>query len=406
MNKPMAKFCKWLLAAVMLVSLPVGAHADSKYNLVFLGGRVDGGDVRSQTLGGAAQIVSDSLAVLQWNSAMLAHVRRVTFSASQYFGTDRSISAETNEQDAAYKFTGIGVAIPLWRRGAISLGYSGRFNPDSQLTLEGESDETTDAFNQVFRRQGGLFSIPVQVGWTVTDRLRVGAQLSFERGSLESRWDTVFEDVTIVPASSIINRSFSGVGWGASIAAQPIENLLIGATFESEIDYDVDLREVHTNSANNRDSTETMILPARISVSSAWKVHPRYTVYGSFVTRDFANFEGIGFPTERLQEERLISLGLEIGNAFKLGKRSFPVRISGRWEQLPFTFPEGESVNSLMFGIGTGLRFRQGLGKLDLGILAGTEGDQGSNLLENQAFRFYLGFSGSERWLTERQTEY
>ena len=76
------------------------------------------------------------------------------------------------------------------------------------------------------------------------------------------------------------------------------------------------------------------------------------------------------------------------------------------YERLPYDFPVGERISRLLFGVGTGLHFRSGKGKIDVAVQVGKEGSIDTNQLENRIFRLYVGVSGSEVWKRKRQRKF
>jgi hypothetical protein len=176
--------------------------------------------------------------------------------------------------------------------------------------------------------------------------------------------------------------------------------------FAGEIEYDTSVKKVYSNSSSNASYTETSTLPARWSFSTVWTPFMYYNVYGSYSFSDFKKSEGLAFPSERLYRSDFAAVGLEYTKGFRLRGLRLPVRGSVTYEQLPFDFPAGERVTKLLFGVGTGLKFRSGQGKIDIAIQGGSEGNTGDNGLSNRILRVYIGVSSSEIWKSERQDEF
>ena len=101
-------------------------------------------------------------------------------------------------------------------------------------------------------------------------------------------------------------------------------------------------------------------------------------------------------------EEQTASFGLE----YRIKRSRFPIRLSGRYEKLPYTMPDGEEINRVSFTLGTGLLFRTGRGKLDLALSFGKVGSVDTNTYEDQQVRFYLSIAGGENWATKREGRY
>jgi hypothetical protein len=76
------------------------------------------------------------------------------------------------------------------------------------------------------------------------------------------------------------------------------------------------------------------------------------------------------------------------------------------FERLPYDFPQGERVQRVVAGLGTGLLFRDGRGKIDVALQAGRVGNKDSNRLQTNVLRLYVGVSGSEVWKRKRESAY
>ena len=77
--------------------------------------------------------------------------------------------------------------------------------------------------------------------------------------------------------------------------------------------------------------------------------------------------------------------------------------MSARYETLPYTLPEGEEISGVAFGIGTGLLFRSGRGKLDMALQFGKMGSADTNGYGDRSVRFTLSITGSEEWRSKRE---
>lgn len=394
----------WAAIAVLLAFGAQTARAESVFGLNLLGERMDNGDVRAVALGGPVHILDDSLGVLQQNPAMLGGLNRVTFGASQLFESDANSSDAGDERNVASKFTSFAFAFPLMDWFTVGLSYRGQYDPDGQFTRF-QTSSTGEGYREEFIRSGGLNSYRLAVGRDVSRFVRAGAYFSYETGSLEKRWNTIFDDPAQAPAFSIQDRTLTGNGWGAGLVVRPLAGVMVGAVYEAEIDYDVEVDELYTNSAASGSYDEDMVLPARWTVSAHWQGED-FAVYAGGSIRDFEKFEGLGFPPDRLRREETASLGVEYLRGAPLFGRRFPLRLSITWERLPYTMPEGEAIQRLVAGIGTGLQLSDGRGKLDFALQAGQIGSRDTNGLQTTVLRFFVGVSGAEIWKRKRESAY
>jgi PPE-repeat protein len=399
---------RWLLSLlVALLALASGwgnAEADSKWALVFLGDRVWSGDIRAVGLGSDMQLIEDSLA-LQLNPATTANVNKFTFAADGYFSSDRGSSEEFNETDASFTFSSFIFAVPLLKRLSVGLGYRGRYNAPSGIVFIDETDGGK-AFGQFYSRSGGLISFPFLAGLRVTSYLQLGGTISIERGNYENSWRIEFQDPTYNVALSTQTWDMKGTGYSAGLVLRPPGGLSLGVTWESEIEYDTDVREQFTNPISNKKYNETSLLPERWTVSGLWQFHRKLALYGTWSYSDFTKFSGMAFLSDRLYEQHFISGGFEFLRAIPMRKSRLPIRLGASFTQLPYDNPAGTRVDSYLVDLGSGWISRSGKAKIDITLQGGVTGSVETNGLENRVFRIYIGLSGAEEWRRHKQTEF
>ena len=180
---------------------------------------------------------------------------------------------------------------------------------------------------------------------------------------------------------------------------------MLGAMYEAEISYDTDVRFRFTNDSGDGLFSEELILPARWSAAAHWH-NDDFGAYVGGAVSDFEQFEGLSFPSERLAREDVAALGFEYSRGFSVFGRRYPVRMSFTYERLPYEAPEGERIQRIMGGIGTGLIFSDGRGKIDFALQTGKIGSTDTNGLSTRVLRLYVGISGSEVWKRKRQSAY
>lgn len=402
MRRPAARIALIAVVCIAAWVAPRASRADSVFGLNLLGERIEAVDARVAALGGFVQVVDDSLGILQYNPAMLAWSKRVAFGAAGYVTRDANASADFERIVVASKFSAFAFAFPLFKRTlTASVGYRGRYDPDYDFSIPGVTS-TGDAYSDVYERSGGTWAVPISVAADLGRYAKVGGTFSLERGTIENRWLVDFEGAGTADASSEQINEVNGNSFGAGAIVRPIAGVSLGVTYESKIDYDVDVQENFTNSSADTVYTSTMSQPERWTVSASWRVARGFTVYGGASMSDFTKFEGLDFPTERLAKEQVASLGLE----YRFKGARFPIRASARFEKLPYTLPDGQEISRVAFALGSGLLFRTGRGKLDATLQFGKVGSVDTNTYEDRQVRFYISITGSENWSTKRETRY
>jgi len=399
-----ARFLRATAAAACLVALlPARAlRAESIFGMNLLGERVEAVDARVAALGGFVQVVDDSLGLLQYNPAMLAFSKRVSFGAAGYVTRDDNQSQDLERVVVGTKFSAFAFAFPLFKRTlTASVGYRGRYDPDFDFGIAGETS-TGEDYTDIYERSGGTWGVPISIAADLGRYAKVGGTISLERGTIEDRWLVDFQGGNTADASSTQIREVSATGFGGGLVVRPVAGVSVGVAYEGEIDYDVAVTESFTNASADTSYSETMLQPARWTVSASWRVARGFTLYGGASMSDFTKFEGLDFPSDRLTEERVASFGLE----YRIRGARLPIRASARYEKLPYTLPAGEEITRVSFALGSGLLFRTGRGKLDAALQFGKMGSVGTNTYEDRQVRFYVSITGSENWATKREGRY
>ncbi len=394
-----------LSLVVLALLLPETSMGASVYSMVLLGERIESGDVRAITLGGSSQLMVDSLGAVSLNPALLARIPRMTVGATQYVAVDEGRSQEFAERDISVTFSSFRIVVPIAGRLRVGVGYTGRYDPDGGFSVRDATDGG-DAYTTTYIKSGGLYSIPLTAAFDVTRFASVGLTFSFENGTVEERWDIVFDDRTFAPASGLKKENLSGNGYGGGVVLYPTRSLMIGGMFESSIDYDAHARERFSQSSLDTSYTETVTLPSRANAGLTWQMTRSLKVLASAAWSDFRNFKGLAFPQDRLNPERSYSIGIEYIRGAGEQSNGFPIRFGFNYQQLPFGYPNKESVDKYLFGLGTGINIKGGKGKVDLGLLVGRVGSIDKNGIEDRLIRVYLGICGSEEWRRKRGRTY
>jgi hypothetical protein len=386
------RYCAALIVAAVLGCLMAGpAFATSIFSMNLLGERIESGDARTIALGGSYQMVHDSLGVLQPNPAMLTYCRKVTVGAAQLLAMDKGRSEAFTERDVSVSYPSFVGAFPITKYLTLGIGYRGKNDPDGTFALTGTAESGT-GYKKTFSKGGGLYAVPMTVAVTLSRYASLGISYTLEKGSIEDRWDITFNELNYAPGAGLKKHQLNGSGYGVGVLLFPGGPVMIGATFESEVEYDVNTKERFTLTALDTSYTQ-------------WRIVQFWHVLASYVTSDFTQFEGLDFPAERLFREESAAVGVEYTKGLPLAGKRFPLRFSFNYQRLPYDFPAGERIRKIMFGFGTGLNFGAGKAKMDIALRVGKVGSLSNNTLEDRLVRFYVSVTGSEEWKRKRQTE-
>lgn len=394
-----ARFHRGIGAVAFVLALVAGgpARAESVFGLNLVGERFDIGDARTGALGGFVQMLDDSLGVLQYNPAMMAWSKRVTFGVAGYTTTNSNKTEDLSQRINATKISTFAFAFPVYRKSvSVGMGYRGRYDPDGEFRTERTTSEGVP-YADVYERSGGIWAVPFTIALDTGRRAKLGAFYSLERGRVEDRWTVDFAGTENKDAASSQERLLEGHGFGAGVSLRPFASLSLGATYEGKIDYDVAVVVINTNSNANTASSEKATMPERWTVSAHWRVAHGVNLYAGASICDFTQFSGLQFPSSRLVREEVAALGIE----YRV--RRTPLRGSVRYEQLPYTMPGGEKITKVAVAFGSGLLFRSGKGKLDAALQFGSTGSVATNGYSDRSVRFMLSIVGSEEWRRKRE---
>ena len=386
-----------ILAVLVLSLVAAVPRAQSVYNLPFLGSRAQSGDVRAISLGGNVVAVADTLGIMQLNPAMQAYATRVTLAVGVYGGIDMNEDAGFSDREGAFRFSSFSFAFRAFsKRVTLGLGYRSKFEATGGFTVPGTTSRGNE-YVKAYTREGGLGTFPITAAFNL-GRFKVGGFYALERGRITSKWDDDFTDTFLLDSFSERKHVVSGHGWGAGFDVSPLRRVVLSGAIEGEVTYDDKVTETYTNSVHNTEYTVAMLLPARLSGSIRIGLGLSTRIYAAGAYSDFTKFTGFDFPEERLREEWMFSGALEKDNI--VGRS--PLRVSGSLEQLPYTLPDGETIQRFAATVGTGWRLSGGRGKLDMALQFSQTGTVEKNTLENRSLRLYIAIAGSEKWGHER----
>ena len=394
-----------VLLMVAALSAPAKPEAASLYSMLLVGEAVESGDVRAIALGGSTQLFVDSLGANQMNPALLARIPRVTIGAAQCIGVDQGRSEAYKERDVSFTFSSVRIVFPITGLFRFAIGYSGRYDPDGSFSLRDVTDGG-DEFTETYKRSGGLFSLPFTAAFDVTRYASVGLVFALERGTLEERWDVVFDGSGFVPGVGLKQQDVGGTSYGGGVVLYPAPGVTIGAMYESAIEYDAEVYEKYTQVALDTTYSAAISLPARMSAGLTWRSGDEFMFLASAARRDFADFEGLGFLPGTMQIEESYSIGAEYLRGVRVRGARLPLRAGFNFQRFPLEFPEGERVNKYLVSLGTGIPIRKGKGKVDVALVFGKDGSIASNGLEDRLVRLYIGVAGGEAWKRKGEDHY
>ncbi len=244
----------------------------------------------------------------------------------------------------------------------IGVSYSSYTNRDFTLATA-DTVELRDALVPVadtLSSRGGISDLRFAASYRVAPGWAVGGGFHVLTGSTRMAFDRTFEDDDYSPVSQRAELSYAGIGGSIGTVRQLGPGLAVAALIRSDRDVAVD-----------RDSTPVseVDLPYTFGLGLRWRVSPRLEVatQGLFRTWSAANSDLLaqGGPGSKNTIE--VALGGEfIGDPRRPFRR--PLRFGARYGTLPFPISGGPQAKEFAASLGSGARFAQQRGSLDVGV--------------------------------------
>ena len=371
------------VAALGLLSAPA-AQAQSALSARGLGYPLEGLDARARGLGGVTTGLPEPHLSLV-NPAAVAGLPAAGISVT--FQGDE-ISSNTPGRDQTYstaRFPAIQLAFPVGQRFVGLLGYASVLdhnwtaNTTDSMFFAGEMREVRD----VFRAEGGLARFRVSGGYRLAPRLDVGAGLDVYTGAVRDSSLRVISGLTNVALQGT-DHTWNGIGFSVGARwrgdAMSVSAALSGGG------------KLKASTPDSGGISKSYSLPlvldagasARISQNALAVASMRYGGWGAMndeLTSGVSPGEGAGTGGGS-QDVLQVTGGLEYEGLRFLG-RPLPVRLGGRYTQLPFRWsPSAEFPDEKAVTGGMGMLFAGGAAVLELGAERGWRGGDAAQVDE------------------------
>lgn len=380
-------------AAVAALALAApAAQAQSVLSARGLGYPLEPLDARSRGMGGLTTGLSDPHLSLINPAAMVgipAAGLSVTFQGDEI----SSVSTDREQDFSTARFPAIQAAFPVGDRFVASLGYAGVLDQNwsvsrlDSLDLGGQRRQVVD----LFRSQGGAARLRLGGGYRVLPRVDVGAALDVYTGAVR---DSAVRSIEGLNAS-LQGTDYTWSGLGFSAGARWRGNALSvsaavsgGGELTAEADED---------GVGGKSYTLPLTLDAGASARVSQQLMAAASVRmarWSSIDDELAGSTGGtsagygGGARDALQ----LSGGLEYQGMRLLG-RPLPVRLGGRYTELPFRFTaDAEFPDERAVTGGVGVLFGGGAAALELGGERGWRGGDAS-ILDESFWRVSLSLS-------------
>lgn len=244
----------------------------------------------------------------------------------------------------------------------LGVSYSSYTNRDFTLATEDtvEIREVLVPVGDTLSSRGGISDLRFAGSYVVAPGWAVGAGLHVLTGSARMTFDRSFADDSYDPVSQRAELSYGGIGVSVGTVRELGPRLAVAALLRSDGHAGID-----------RDSTRVseVDLPFSFGLGLRWRPSARLEVatQGLFRTWSGANSDLLAAGAPGAKNTIEVAVGGEyVGDARRPFRR--PIRFGARYGTLPFPVPGGPQPKEFAASLGTGARFAQQRGGVDLGL--------------------------------------
>ncbi len=166
-----------------------------------------------------------------------------------------------------------------------------------------------------------VFDFNPSVAWKVTDKVRLGAGISFQYVDASlGMGGTAPTDASFTKTTNVhgqLEATSTAWGWNAGILFMPVENVRLGLSYRSQIQHKAEgdltidglssfalseTQAIPLNAFNGTyDSGAVVSAPAWAMMSAAWDVNSWLSLYATFRWTDWSSFESLKVDTSALE---------------------------------------------------------------------------------------------------------
>jgi hypothetical protein len=205
---------------------------------------------------------------------------------------------------------------------------------------------------------GGVSDFRLGAGWSPTAQVQVGAAVHMLTGSNRVFTSRAWADSSYRSGRQESELSFLGFGLSAGVVLRPTSRLWIAGSVRKDGSLDVE-----------RDSTEvgSINMPISLSAAARFQVSSRMALSGQAATQDWSvaneGLTALGGSGARSTIE--FAGGVELIRNLRRPEH-LPLRLGARYAEMPFLVASGSQPTEVGFAVGTGFRFAQDLGGIDV----------------------------------------
>ncbi|HEX6373800.1 MAG TPA: hypothetical protein VF006_33035 [Longimicrobium sp.] len=362
-------------AAAAAVLFAGQAPAQSLLSASGLGTPLEPVDARARALGGVAVGLPDPQMSLVNPAAAVglpAAGLTVTFQADEI----SSVAGDQSEDFTTARFPVVQVAFPFGQRLVATLGYAAVLDQnwavehEDSILITGEQVGVLDRF----RSSGGVARLRGGVGYRLLPRLDVGAAVDVYTGALR---DTVYRIFPSGIAPSITGSTYEWRGVGFSAGARWRGSAL---SLSAAVSGGGSLTaEAQDSGVVSKDYS----LPLQVDAGGSARIAQQALVVVSARWQGWSAADEDVSASGGARDATQVAGGIEY-EALRFLGRPVPLRVGGRFSQLPFRFDSSaDFVDERAATAGIGMIFSGGAAALDLSGERGWRGGDAAGLDES-----------------------
>lgn len=278
----------------------------------------------------------------------------------------------------------VGGPIPGTRVGVnISIGsYADRDFKLASTAIEnirGQDVEVNDTLSSL----GGLNEVRLATGFLVGSKTGIGAGFHFITGSSRVDARRHFADSNFVPIRQTAELAYHGIGFSLGITHQLTPDIKLAAMVRADTKAKVDLDSTHIFDVD---------LPYTFSGGAQIRTSRRLTfaLAGAYRTWSGANSDLLAQGSVGSRNTLELNAGAELTRNLRRPTK-LPIRLGVRYAELPFPVLPGAKPKEWTFSAGTGTRFAQERGGVDLTLEQAFRSENDG--YKEKAFTLLLGLS-------------
>lgn len=427
---------KYILSFTFILTLVSGAFAQSTTNSPY--SKFGVGNLRgsylpqNRALGNLAfgiSTIGGYQNINVSNPASYSHIRLTTFDVGAYTNFQTLSRGSISEKSFNGALNHLNLAVPVSKKSALSFGLL----PYSNLGYQFKNSATVDTFavDQLYTGEGGLSRAYLGYGFALGKHFSFGANLSYIFGNLKEQRSTEFVDksnIGFLNARTENNYGVGGlyidfgtqyitpindktrltIGYAGGVKTQLNTTSTILSTryrkvSAGTIDEPDIMDEVRTDTTSFRQGAAgNLTLPANHNIGFSVEKNNKWLFGADLRLANWSQFQNDG-PDQNLNDSWGFSVGGQVipnfnavTNYLKLMDYRFGISYDKTFLSVNNTDIDVKSAN---FGLGFPLASnRSAFYKLNLTGEIGQRGTLKNDLVKENFFNIYIGFTINDRW--------